>query len=77
MPMNKQPNWRTVACLLCGAGVTALTLIFPIVGILEWFSLALMVLGVFRLFEDAPITNKKAYGYGFLTIYVYYFIIYH
>ena len=76
MPM-KQPNRCTLACLLGGAALTALTLIFPIVGILEWFSLALMVLGVYRLLEDAPCTKKRAYAYGFLTVYVYYFLIYH
>ena len=75
--MRDKWYFGALPCLLVGASLTAFTLIFPAVGILEWFSLALMMVGVFRLCEDGGCSAKKAYGYGFLTIYVYYFIIYH
>lgn len=68
---------RQLPCLLIGAVLTALTLIFPQVGLLEWLTMIPMMVGVFRLCEDDSFTLKKAYGYGFLTIYVFYFIIYH
>ncbi len=68
---------RQLPYLLGGAILTALTLIFPQVGILEWLTMVPLLIGVYRLCEDPACSLKQAYGYGFLTLYVFYFIIYH
>ncbi len=67
----------TWGLLLSGAALTALTLIFPQVGILEWLTMIPLFLGVFRLCDRKDMTLKKAYGYGFAAVYFFYFIIYH
>ncbi len=63
--------------LILGAVLTALTLIFPEVGILEWLTMIPLVLGAMRLCERQDTTLKRAFGYGFLTVYVFYVVIYH
>lgn len=63
--------------MLAGAFLTALTLIFPTVGILEWLTMIPMVMGLFLFCESPHATFKKSYAYGFLTVYFYYFLIYH
>ena len=63
--------------LLTGAIVTALILVFPILGILQWVSMIPIFMGVYRLFENRSMSGKRAYLYGFLTVYAYYFILYH
>ena len=73
---SKCYHW-SLPWLMLGAVLTALTLVVPEIGLLEWLSLALMLFGVLRLFENRACTARKAYAYGFLTVYVYYFIIYH
>ena len=68
---------RCLPMLLIGAVLTALTLIFPQFGLLEWLTMIPLCAGVYRLCEDDSCTLKRAYGYGFLTVYVFYFVIYH
>lgn len=68
---------RPLLMMLAGALLTALTLIFPTVGFLEWLTMIPLIMGLFFFCEDAASSAKKAYAYGFLTIYVYYFSIYH
>lgn len=63
--------------LLLGAALTALPVIFPILGVLQWVASIPMLIGVYRLFDTEDCKLRKAYGYGFLTVYVYYFLIYH
>ncbi len=63
--------------LLVGAILTALTLIYPQIGLLEWLTLIPLCAGTYRLCADDTCTLRRAYGYGFLTVYVFYFIIYH
>lgn len=73
-------RWRTLRLpyLLIGAILTALTLIFPqALGLLEWLTMIPLLIGAYRLCEDPTCSLKKAYGYGFLTVYVFYFVIYH
>lgn len=48
-----------------------------LVSILQWGSLLPLVLGTCALLFGEHCNAKKAYGYGFLTIYLYYFVIYH
>ena len=68
---------RQLPYLLLGAALTGLTVVFPTVGFLEWFTMIPMLIAVLRLCESDEFTLRRAYGYGFLTVYVYYFIIYH
>ncbi len=75
--MTEQKQKRILPYLLSGAGLTALTLIFPQIGFLEWFTLIPLLIGAYRLCGTSKYGLGKTYWYGFLTIYVYYFIIYH
>ena len=63
--------------LLCGAVLTALTLVFPRVGLLQWITMIPLAAGLFRLCEAPTLTIRRAYGYGFLTVYLYYLVLYH
>lgn len=66
----------TRGLLALGAALTALTLIFPEIGLLEWVSLVPTVLVLLRLC-DRGISLWQAYRYGFFTVFVFYFILYH
>ena len=63
--------------LMLGAVLTALTLIFPQFGFLEWGTMIPLFVGAYRLCGSRRFSAKKTYWYGFLTVYVYYFITYH
>lgn len=75
--MLKQWLKKPLPLMLLGAALTALTLVFPSLGALEWLTVIPLFLGVFRLCEDPALRARRAYGYGFLTVYVYYLILYH
>lgn len=64
-------------CFFGSAMLTALTLVLPKLGFLEWVSLAPMLAVVFAKFEDENFSAKKSYWYGFGAVYAYYFVIYH
>lgn len=68
---------RVLIPTLSGAILTALTLVFPQLGLLEWLTMIPIAVGLFNLCSSPQCTLKKAYGYGFLTVYVYYFVLYH
>ena len=68
---------RPLALLLAGGLATALILVFPILGILQWISMVPIFLGVYALLDRERISAKRAYLYGFLTVYAYYFVLYH
>lgn len=74
--MTKREGWILRGMLALGAGLTALTLIFPQIGMLEWFSMIPMAMALYRL-TDREISLWRAYRYGFFTIFVFYFILYH
>ena len=63
--------------LLFSALLTGLILIFPILGFLQWISMIPLFIGVFRMGEREKIGLFKSYLYGFLTVFAYYFVIYH
>ncbi len=69
---SKQLPW-----LLSGAVLTALTIVFPVLGFLEWVSMIPLLIGVYRLCESDGCGLWRAYRYGFLTVYAFYFVIYH
>ena len=68
---------RALPLLLIGAVLTALTLIYPQFGLLEWLTVIPLCAGAYRLCSDDSCTLRRAYGYGFLTVYAFYFVIYH
>lgn len=63
--------------MLIGAALTALTLAFPHIGFLQWVTMVPMIFAVCRFCSDEHLTLRRAYRYGFLTVYVYYLVIYH
>ena len=62
---------------LAGSVITALILVFPVLGILQWISMIPIFLGAYLLLEKPIPKRGRAYLYGFLTVYVYYFVLYH
>lgn len=74
--MTKRESWVLRGMLALGAGLTALTLIFPQIGMLEWFSMIPMAMALYRL-TDREISLWRAYRLGFLTVFVFYFALYH
>ena len=75
--MMKTMLQKPMTLLLTGAVLTALILVFPILGILQWVSMIPIFMGVYLLFEGVGISTRRAYLYGFFTAYAYYFILYH
>lgn len=72
-----QKAYRPLLCLYGGAILTALVVVFPQLWLLEWFSMIPMIGAVMLLTEREEFTAKKSYWQGFLTVYLYYFVIYH
>ncbi len=72
--INRRP-WRAWLCFYGGAALTALTLVFPILGVLEWISLIPMIAVVFMKWDT--LTAKESYWHGFGAVYAYYFVVYH
>ncbi|MBQ8310220.1 MAG: apolipoprotein N-acyltransferase [Clostridia bacterium] len=63
--------------LLIGALLTGLTLVFPQVGFLEWMTMIPIFIGAYRVCGSEKYSPKRAYWYGFLTVFVFYFVNYH
>lgn len=64
--------------LALGAILTALTLMQPQwLGCFEWLTLIPIFLAVYRMSEDGQLSLKRAYFYGFITVYLYCFLLYH
>ena len=63
--------------MLVGVALTALTLIFPKIGFLEWITLIPFFGGTFIYCANEKKSLWRTYWAGFLTIFVYYFVIYH
>ena len=73
----KSKSCRIWLCFYGSAAVTALTLVFPQMGFLEWISLIPMIAVVFSQFDGDALTSKQSYWRGFWGIYLYYAVIYH
>ena len=69
--MTKREAWILRGFLALGAALTALTLIFPQVGMLEWVTMIPIALALYRL-TDRGVSLWKAYRYGFFTVFVFY-----
>ncbi len=63
--------------MLLGALLTGFTLVFPVLGFLEWFTMIPIFLGVFSLAERENVKLRRYYLFGFLTVFVYYVVNYH
>lgn len=72
-------RYRKIAlpAMLISVAFTALTLIFPKYGFLEWITLIPLFLGAFVYCADEKRSLWRTYLGGFLTVFVYYFIVYH
>ncbi len=75
--MNQNRKKRALPYLLLGAILTSLTLTFPKLGFLEWFTMIPLFVGAYRLCGASKNSLRRTYWSGFLTVFVYYFIIYH
>ena len=75
--MCEQYRKTALPTMLIGVALTTLTLIFPKVGFLEWVTLIPLFLGAFVYCADPKKGLVRTYFAGFLTVFVYYFIIYH
>ena len=75
--MSEQYKKIALPAMLIGVALTALTLIFPKIGFLEWVTLTPFFLGAFAYCADKRRSLWRTYGCGFLTVFVYYFIVYH
>ena len=75
--MREQYKKIALPAMLIGVIFTALTLIFPKIGFLEWITLIPFFLGAFIYCADEKRSLWRTYWGGFLTVFVYYFVIYH
>ena len=75
--MRKRFEKFALPIMLIGVALTALTLIFPKIGFLEWMTLIPFFVGTFAYCANQTKSLWRTYWAGFLTIFVYYFIIYH
>ncbi len=75
--MREQYKKIALPAMLIGVIFTALTLIFPKIGFLEWITLIPFFLGAFIYCADEKKSLWRTYWGGFLTVFVYYFVIYH
>ena len=67
--MCEQYKKIALPAMLVGVALTALTLIFPQVGFLEWITLIPFFLGAFVYCADPKRSLLKTYFGGFLTIF--------
>ena len=75
--MCEQYKKIALPAMLISVVLTALTLIFPQIGFLQWFTLIPLFLGVFAYSADTEKSLWRTYLGGFLTVFVYYFVVYH
>ncbi len=74
---NKHPQTLYLCLLAVGGMMTALTLIFPQIGLLEWVTLVPSALAIFGITDNPSIKLRKAYGYGFAFLMSFFLVIYH
>lgn len=73
----KKRTWKLRGMLALGAVATALMLVFPQIGFLEWFTMIPLVWAAIRLCEDDRTSLGSAFRSGFLTAFCFYFVLYH
>lgn len=75
--MKKIHHGKELLALICGAVLTGLTLVFPVIGFLQWITMVPLIWGAYRICSDETVRLRGAYGYGFLTVFSYYIVLYH
>ncbi|MBE6601241.1 MAG: apolipoprotein N-acyltransferase [Ruminococcaceae bacterium] len=75
--MKNKACLKALLWLVIGAALSAIPLIYPQIGILQWVVMIPLFIGVYRFFSCENQSLWRAYRYGFLTVYVFYFVIYH
>ena len=75
--MCEQNRKIALPAMLISVALTALTLVFPKLGFLEWITLIPFFLGAFVYCADEEKGLWRTYWCGFLTVFVYYFVVYH
>ena len=74
----KQPSrWIVLFMLALGAILTGLTLVFPVLGFLQWLTMIPLIFAAFCIAADERVSLLHAYGYGFFTVFLYYGVLYH
>ena len=73
----KHRNLILRGMLALGALLTALTLIFPQIGWLEWISMIPLCFAAVVICSDPSVHLRTVYRYGFFTVYCFYFVLYH
>ena len=68
---------RQLLFMVIGSAATAVPLVFPALGFLQWIAMIPLFIGLYRLGESAVAGLWRMYRYGFLTVFAYYFVIYH
>ncbi len=72
----KQKKTR-FALLALSAVLTGLTLVFPVLGFLEWVTLIPACLFLFRFASDETVRLRRLYGYGCFFFYFYSLTVFH
>ena len=75
--MRRIRHGEDLLMLAVGAILTGLMLVFPRVGFLQWITMIPLIIGAFRICSDESVCLRHAYGYGFLTVFLYYMVLYH
>ena len=75
--MNKKESLFLHGMLASGAVLTALTLIFPRIGFLEWITMIPVCAAAFRLCQTDGVSLWRSYRYGFFTVFCFSFTLYH
>ncbi|MBE6702326.1 MAG: apolipoprotein N-acyltransferase [Ruminococcaceae bacterium] len=67
----------SILLLPLGGVLTALCLVFPKIGFLEWLAMVPALVYLFSRIEKAQLTGRKAYQLGLLYFYSFYLVIWH
>lgn len=68
--------WRF--CMLGAGGIlTALTLVFPVLGIIEWITLIPSAIALIVMCRDTALRRRGLYGYGFFFFMCFNFVNFH
>lgn len=68
---------RFLWLMIAGALLTGLTVIFPQIGVIQWIAMIPIFIGLYRFCDSLVASTKRAYAYGFVTVFAYNLVIYH
>ncbi len=63
--------------MILGGLLTGLTVIFPQLWLVEWVSMIPIFYGFYQFCAHKEFSLKRAYAYGFFTVFFYHLVIYH